>query len=166
MITTDQIRTIKTAQRQLKMDDGQYRILLRNIGGVDSCKNLDQKSFEDVMATFESMGFVGPRKNYWSDIVLRRGSFASSRQVHRIQELCCDYESMRGPTDPHYELGGLVFNASGGKTRDPSRLLPKEAHNLIEQLKSMIDRLDATATYNAEVERDLSLVNAGTEIPF
>ena len=138
---------VKMAQRSLKMDDASYRTMLRNVASVKSCKSLSQRDFEDVMAFFESMGYVDNRngKEHWSNIVARRGSFASSRQIHMIRELYSDYESSRGQYDTHYELGGLVANTCKDRTRDPERLRPYEAHKLIEQLKSMISRLSPTS---------------------
>ncbi len=52
-----------------------------------------------------------------------------------------------GGNDPQtrqYELAGLVANASRDRTRDPSRLTPREAWNLIEALKKMLDRQRAS----------------------
>jgi len=164
MITNPQIQTIKKAPRFLKLDDASYRTVLRNVGKVDSCKKLTQTSFEDVMAFFESQGFGEPGAHYWSDIIARRGSFASSRQVHMIHELYTDYESARGEGDTHYELSGLVANACNQYTRDPARLRPYQAKNLIEQLKSMIERLYNEAAL-AEFESQKSIVPCD-DVPF
>jgi len=142
VITNEQIRTVKTAQRFLQMDDASYRTVLRNVGGgVNSCKALGQEGFEDVMAYFESQGFGGEGAHKWTDIVATRGSFANTRMVWMIQQLHAQYEAAREPDETHYELSGLVFRQSKNRTRDVDRLTPAEAWALIEAIKKMIQRL-------------------------
>jgi len=140
-MTKDQIKLIHVAKGKVNLSEEQYRMMLRNLGNVDSCKDLTNETFEDCMAFLEDCGFLG---NYWRNKVITRGSFASSRQVWMIQELHADYEYACEPNGPHYELSGLAARCSDDRTRDLSRLTPAEAYGLIEQLKSMIARLDRT----------------------
>ena len=62
MISKQQLILIHTAKRQIQkldenFDDAAYRTVLRSIAHVESSKDLDNKSFEQVMAWFESVGF-------------------------------------------------------------------------------------------------------------
>jgi hypothetical protein len=150
-----------------KHDRASYELLLTNVAGVVTSKDLNQRSFEDVMATLEDLAEgngvdVGP---HWRHIVATRGSSATSRMVWLIRQLHTDYEALRGEGDPHYELAGLVERMSRGRRLGPisdlALLTPREAWNMIEAMKGIIARLaPQPETQNAKLETQ------NTAVPF
>src|SRR4051794_38249656 len=101
-MTPKQHQLLRTAAfKALKLNELQYRTILRNTAGVESSKDLTNQSFENVMAVLEDMGFVyfGHGSNYWRDKVAARGSQAGERQVDYINRLIANSP---------YPLKGLV----------------------------------------------------------
>ena len=137
-MTKDQIKLIHVAKGKAGLSEEQYRMMLRNLGNVDSCKDLTNETFEDCMAFLEDCGFPGDK---WRNTVINRGSFANSRAVWFIRQLYIQYEAAREPHEPYYNFRGLVGRMSKDRTFDPSRLTPAEAYKLTEALKQMIQRL-------------------------
>jgi len=138
-ITADQVRLIHVAAGIAGMNDAQYRAVLANVGGVDTCKKLDQTTFEDCMAVIEDQGF-GETENdpgYWRRKVGNRRFVANERLVYRIVAMS---------EECGYPLAGLVERFTGGRTRDAKGLTPIEAHQLIECMKQMIRRGEKSAT--------------------
>lgn len=137
-MTPSQIQTVQIARRQLHLDEADYRQILREVGKVSgenpSCKSLTNRSFEDVMAHFEHMGFrhVNKPEDYWRKKTFNRGIFSGSREVDLIERLSRQL--------PRYKLGGLCLRFSDGRVERPDQLSAKEAHQLIEMLKSAIAR--------------------------
>src|SRR5271169_5492111 len=142
-MTKDQIKLIHIAQSQLKMSDEQYRMLLWNVAGVRSCKDLTNEWFEDCMAVMEDMGFVtklpdesalstSPNPNYWRNKVERRKSSCNERMVRKIHELHRQC--------PRYPLDGLTFRMSNHRTNEVEKLSPHEAYSMIEALKKIAER--------------------------
>lgn len=155
MPTNNQLRTIHNGARRVGLIESgkglqrseaetRYRLLLRNVGGVESASDLDNPGVEDVMAVLEDMGFDGhpAGKTYWRDKVRARGSFCGARMAFRIRELT---------DEQRYELAGLCRRFSGDRTYDVERLYPREAWKLIEMLKAVAKRqgLDAAAAEKA-----------------
>lgn len=139
MPTLSQIKTIKLGQKLCDLNDAQYRTVLRNIGGVESCKDLSARGYEDVMAFLESIGFdghsLGP--TYWRDKVRRRGHGCPERMAHKIHAFAPDLP---------YPLAALVRRLSGGRTDVVEELDAHEAYNLIEAAKAIVARRDREGT--------------------
>lgn len=144
MLTPDQIKIIKIAQKQVGMDGARYRLMLANVGGVKSCRDLDNASFEDCMEILEEMGFshygVGGGF-YWREKVRRRGQFANERMLHKINELYASYlatppEGLHG----HYAFSRLIRRATNERCESLDKLAPAEAWKLIEMLKAILAR--------------------------
>ena len=57
------IQKIKVAQKQLALDDDNYRAVLRRITGKSSCKDCDLLQLQRVIAEFERLGFQPTRPN-------------------------------------------------------------------------------------------------------
>lgn len=133
MPTLSQIKTIQLGRRLCGLSDAQYRMLLRNVGGVDSSKELDSAGVEDVLAVMEDSGFdshpSGP--TYWRDKVRRRGHECGERAVHKIEELS---------RLQRYPLQRLCELFSNQRTSEPAKLTPGEAWKLIEMLKAAVAR--------------------------
>ena len=58
-ISARQVQLLQMARRAVSLDEGRYRLLLRNVGGVESSKHLANRGFESCMAVLEDLGFAG-----------------------------------------------------------------------------------------------------------
>lgn len=132
-MTHSQLQLLHLAKRQLDLEEADYRLVLRNVGGVASSKLLTQPAFERVMAFLESRGFqqLGRPGDYWQMRCDHQGVFASSREVHQIRHLA---------ESAGYDLPGLCRKWSNGRTADPGKLHPAEARKTIEMLKGLNER--------------------------
>jgi hypothetical protein len=157
MLQPKQLQLIHTAARQIGLiepgggGDARYRLLLQNVAGVESAKDLNNVTFEDVMAVLEDLGFsmarqrhidrggfmgisgaAGPAvSTYWREKVAARGSRANERLVHKIRELAAT---------SRYPLSNLCMKFSNRRTEHPEKLKPREAFELIEMLKAAATR--------------------------
>jgi hypothetical protein len=161
-MTPKQLQLIHTAARSLGIEEGEYRLILLNIGHVHSSKDLTQVGLEDVMAHFEERGFRQNRCGrihpfYWRQIRDNRIAFADSRQVHMIGALHAELEQ-------GYTLEGLCMRHTHGRTDRPEKLTPREASNLIEALKAMKARADAEPDALQPVGAETAL--GDEDIPF
>lgn len=142
MITAPQIKALRTTVSRAGLDEAGYRLMLKNLGDVDSCKQLTQETYEDCMAILEDQ--TDSKDIYWREKVRLRGTFANSRLVHKINELFSAYETAATalgiPPDKQLKRPGLVESASGNRTNSPSGLTPHEAWRLIETLKAIVAR--------------------------
>jgi len=136
MPTSLQLRLIHIAYRQAGLEEEHYRLILANVAGVPSAKDLTQASFEDVMAVLEDSGFRdrGKPADYWRGKVASRGRQCGERMAYKIHELAGQQS--------HYAMAGLCRRVSAGRTEAVEGLRPREAWNLIELLKAVIDRAD------------------------
>jgi len=128
-MTKPQIKLLSTAFARHKLEEDQLRLILRNIGHVESRKDLSNTGLEDVMAFLEARGF--PKGRYWRMQVENRGRFANSRQRWEIQRLALGREEL---------LQTLVIQQSYGRVSDASKLRPREAAGVIEALKAILAR--------------------------
>ncbi|MGE5609795.1 MAG: regulatory protein GemA [Bacillota bacterium] len=159
-MTPQQIKLLRTAVSRLDWDEGEYRLMLRNLAGVASCKDLNNTQYEDVMAFLEGMGF--PQGTYWRDKVANRRRFADARIVHKIQEL--HGELLALPSAPGYPLESLVLRFSQNRVNQVSKLRPHEGYQLIEALKAILQRLQLATTdaeaFSASKSRGVESSNA------
>jgi hypothetical protein len=133
-MTPAQHQLLRTAVfKVLRLNEQQYRTILRNVANVESSKELNNQTFENVMAVLEDMGFVYFSKgaNHFRNKVAMRGSGAGERQVDYINRLIANSP---------YPLKGLVRKFSDNRTDDVEQLKPAEARNLIEMLKRFRSR--------------------------
>jgi hypothetical protein len=132
-----QIANVHIAKSQLQLDDGEYRLILRNVAGVTSSKDLDNSKLEKVMAFFEERGFrqKDQPQDYWRRKYHAQGQFCGERMTHLINQLSQQVK---------YPLDSLVARASKGRTARLEELNPAEANNLVEMLKSMAARHEGT----------------------
>ncbi len=111
MPTKSQLACIHTAARAVGLialggADASYRLLLRNVGGVESAKDLDNGGVEDVMAVLEDLGFDShpAGKTYWRDKITDRNSGACPpRMAHKIYALA---------GEQRYELEAMCLRMS------------------------------------------------------
>lgn len=131
-ISPGQVRLLQIARRAVGIDEPRYRILLHNVAGVESTKQLDNQGFEEVMAVLEDMGFTDRvhGAGYWS----RAGT---RRMAWKVRQLCEDGQR-RGVM--RYPLPALVERISQGETDRLERLGPRQLWSLIEALKDILAR--------------------------
>lgn len=95
-LSRKKLSIIHVARAQLAMEDADYRQLLQRAAGVTSAKDLDEVTFELVLAELRRLGF---RDN--SGIVhARRAGMASPAQQQRIVALWEFWNGRRDP--PHF----------------------------------------------------------------
>jgi hypothetical protein len=142
-MTPEQTRLIHIAQRQLEMNDRQYRMILKHVADCSSSSQLTNSSFEDVMALFEERGFrhQGKPADYWRNKVQLRGAFAGERMVRKIHAL------LEGTK---YSLAGLCDRFTQGRTREVTKLNPQEAYNLVEMLKKVQERIAPNSEFSIQ----------------
>lgn len=58
-LTSDQLKLIHVARRQLAMDEADYRQLLERVAGVRSARDLDGPGFDAAMHELRRLGFKG-----------------------------------------------------------------------------------------------------------
>ena len=148
MPTPTQTKLIHVAAKQVGLNDTRYRMLLRNLGDVDSSKKLTPQAFEDCMAVLEDMGFRGSgAANYWREKVRLRGMFGNERMARKIHAMA---------TECRYSLPALCLRFSLQRTDQVERLDPREQYALIEMLKDVQAR---------EEERERRLSEIAIEPP-
>ncbi|QOV90915.1 phage protein GemA/Gp16 family protein [Humisphaera borealis] len=136
MPTNPQLKILHIAARQVGLivgnDSVRWRLLLRNVGDVDSSKSLDNAGVEDVMAVMEDMGFIDIRgAGYWSGKVRRRNCACGERMARKIEQLAAG---------SRYALGAMCRRMSRNRTEYVGELTPREAWELIEAYKAANER--------------------------
>jgi hypothetical protein len=132
-MTPRQLKLLHLAARQVfgPEDDARYRLLLKNVAGVKSSKDLTNDQFDEVMSVLEACGFQDKihGSNYWQS-----RSQKPTRLIHKCRELAAQVH--------RYPLEALVKRFTDDRTNDPDQLLPREAWNLVEMLKEVLERQD------------------------
>ena len=169
-LNKEQVRLLQTAVRAAGLraggQDGRYRLLLgqyRRSNGqpATSCKDLDGRQMEDLLAICESMGWRMPGKpaDYFRIRASLRDDVASYAQQAGIRHLANDL----GWDGPH--LANFIKRQTAGRCDSVERLGPTEAYVVIEGLKAIVSRgvgrlynslaqvRDALATIVATVKR-------------
>jgi hypothetical protein len=126
----NQYSILHIAKKQCGLSDDAYRMVLKNTGGAYSATQLDNASFERVMAVMESQGFIDSvhGAGYWTSKSGQRGSgMANERTVDHIVRLA---KSCR------YCVPAMCEKFSGGRTPYPEKLSSGEAWKLIEMMKA------------------------------
>jgi len=155
VISPRQIKTLGMARSWAKKnlpgyDDEQYRLVLRNLGGLHgqdhpSGKDLDQCGFEQVMAWFESAGFSryhtseSHARTYWNRKAARESSGQiSDREIRMIEKLAADCD----PDAAEALIAGMCYRMTRHRTDDLRQLRRREAYNLIEAFKAIHERCE------------------------
>jgi len=133
MPTPLELKLIHMAYRQAGLEEEHYRMILRNVAGVESAKLLSQTDLENVMAVLEDSGFrhAGKPADYWRSKVALRGSICGERMVRKIEDLAAGQK---------YDLAGLCRRVSAERVARVDKLMPREAYQLIEALKAICAR--------------------------
>jgi hypothetical protein len=123
-MTPAQIRTIQTAKKALRLGDRTYRTILRNSGGgVESSKDLTRNGFEQVMATFEEMGFQKEGDpNYWRDRITAGHQLSKAdRMRYKVNALDRELQAHLAAGDvKFYSLPGIVSRDQRPRARTTS----------------------------------------------
>jgi phage gp16-like protein len=129
MATPQQMTLIRVACQKLGQDDSWRKMVLWNVAGVESSKDLGNAEVEEVMAVLESMGFrhQGKHETYWRDKTERAARYANERVVRKIEELA---------QESRYALDAMCRKFSNNRTCHPGKLTPREAWMLIEMYKT------------------------------
>lgn len=91
------IRQIKFAQRQLNLNDEDYRALLRRVAGVSSSTELTQASFALVMDEFWKLGFISTARSEAAKQASRAPWASSHAQRSKIAAM---WDNWKGKHDP------------------------------------------------------------------
>ena len=91
-ITGSQIKKIKTLQRRLGLENGDYRLMLRNVAGVSSCKELKGAKIDLVIRHLEGrIGYRRSQVQFGKERTERNNegkpNWATERQVRKIREM-------------------------------------------------------------------------------
>jgi len=142
-ITAAQIKKIKVLQRMAGLEDGDYRLMLWNLAGVKSCKDLKGLQIDLVIRHLErSVGQIPPSpplskggEEGAGPMTLPRK--ATRRQLKEIRRLW-GLVSVWPQADREQALRRFLANRFG--TAAPEWLLLGQASRVIEGLKAMAAR--------------------------
>jgi len=112
---------------RLRLKEEEYRDILKNYGGAESSKYLDEIGLEKVMTFFKSLGFQTKPAQ-----ASKLPFSASEAQIRLIYHLGQDLGWIPK------RLYGFILKMSG--ETHPERLTQKQASNIIEGLKKMKSR--------------------------
>lgn len=144
MLNQNQIKLLQTALRAAGLrgaDETRYRLLLSHYR-VASSKQLTQVQLDDLLAICEGLGWCRP--GYAPDHYRRKtlgasaSGLASTPQRQAIRHLAGD---LGWDAD---QLAGLIRRLTGQSARLIEQLTNREAYNLIEAMKAMVNRKDQT----------------------
>ncbi len=135
MPSSADLAKIHIAKKQLAMDDDAYRAMLKNIGGVESAKDLSQSAVGRVLAHLKRCGFKAVAKK--SD-----RKQADDAQSRKIRALWLQLHQLGAVRDPS-EQALAAWIKRMGKV-DALQWLPTDvASKAIEELKQWIKRVEA-----------------------
>lgn len=142
----DKLKLIHVAKRQVGMADEVYRAMLRELGGVDSSKQLDPAGFAAFMDRFKVLGFVNPNSHDAPplDDDTRRPGMATLKQRKYVRGL---FRKWHGADNPKALRAWLQRTFHIADLRFATEVV---ARNAIEALKAMTDRKAATTTTTKE----------------
>jgi phage gp16-like protein len=93
IMTKEKLSVIHIAKKQLGLEEEEYRKIIRDLGGVESSKELTEAGFEAVMFRFYQLGF----QSTWNKKNLGyRPRMASPRQIAMIRELWGQFTEGQG----------------------------------------------------------------------
>ena len=131
MISPKRIAVVQVARQQLKLDEAQYRGVLRELGNVESAKDLDEAGFEQVMLRFNALGF---RSTWTKRTYGNRPKMATPSQIDLIRHL---WREWSGADD---EKALNTWLEASFKVTTLRFVAPGVAHAAITALKAMKGR--------------------------
>jgi hypothetical protein len=147
MLSKQSIKLIHIAAREAGLitreSDGRYRLLLAqykrpNGKPVESCVQLNNRQFDDILAICEAHGWRSPGKeaNHYRAKIAAAYDTASFPQQDCIKMLAGDMGWQKDG------LATFVSRMTGGRTDEIAMLQPSEAGAIIEALKNILSRRD------------------------
>lgn len=131
------LKLIHVAKRRLRMEDDDYRTVLRRVAGVESAKDLTEAKFHQVMEVFATLGFTSDSAAFNFG---RREGFATPGQVAAIRRLWAIYTGGEGTDATLGHWLTRTWHVSA------LRFLPEDkAKNAIIVLRGMCRRRGAAA---------------------
>lgn len=115
------LQLVQIARKKLGLDDDAYRAILREYGGADSAKHLDDRGFDAVMDRFRYLGFVSDFRQA-SFSPNDRAGMATAAQIAMIRDLWStntdggSEAALDKWLDSHFQISALRF-LPAGKTR-------------------------------------------------
>jgi hypothetical protein len=110
------LQLVQIARRKLGLDEDAYRAILRDYGGVDSARDLDDRGFGFVMDRFRYLGFISDKRKA-SFSPNDRVGMATAAQIALIRELWADCTEGAGEAaldrwlDRQFRISALRFLA-------------------------------------------------------
>lgn len=167
MLSKPQIIMLQTAVRAAGLRtakfEGRYRLLLGQYKqpsgeAVTSCKQLNHRQLEDMLAICEAHGWrmPGMEEDHFRLKRAQKENIASFAQQEAIKHL-------RGDLGwNEYQLGGFLKRMTAGFADNVVALTPAQAYKVIEALKAMVGRR-AGKQYNnlKEVQADMEVESNG-----
>ena len=162
MISPDLVKLVNIARGWAAksvpgFDDAQWRLILRNIGNVRedatghvSSKSLDNRTVEQVLAWFESVGWQDRKHGptYWTAKAQRYSRYQiTDSEIHMIEKLAAQQP---------YELAGIIGRLTNHRTTDIQQLSASEAFKVKEALKSIVSREGAKTRTTQKPIRQLT----------
>jgi len=147
-IAPTQIRKIKVLQRVLGLENGDYRLLLWNLAGVKSCKDLKGPQIDLVIGHLEqSAGQIPPNPPLAKGGEVGAGPMHLPRKAtwRQLREIRRQWELVSRLPEADREQGLRRFLANRFGVAAPEWLLLGQASRVIEGLKQMVSRKDAEA---------------------
>ena len=132
-----QLGMIHVAERELGLDDDQYRDILDAVAGVRSAKDLDNLDFELVMGRFVALGFT-PSPKLQKPSYGYRPEMATPEQLDLIRGLWGRWSDGRGG-----EAGFRGWLQHTCKVSDARFLTDEQARKAITGLMAMTRRAKA-----------------------
>ena len=154
-LSNDKLALVHVAKRDLRLDDAQYRAILREQAGVSSAKDLGEAGFREVMAFFELCGFKpkGPGAKRVAEVHAPSGDrigMATQPQLDYIRGM---FSEWLGRTDE----GALVRWIEGRYHVSAIRFLDAvTASKAITGLKKMVERKRDAAAWAAVAKMELN----------
>lgn len=135
MISKQKLALIHVAKKELKWSDAVYRHVLKDHGGVETSKDLDESGFDRVMKHAKAMGFW-IKRNWKQERPRDAGDLPTPAQLDVIQHLWTDLSEFReGALSRKFQSGFMTkvlhIPALGPQTR-------AQANKLIEVLKNRV----------------------------
>ena len=133
MIERKHIAAIKVAQNDAGLDDGEYRKLLREIGGVSSCKDLHPGDVPDLLKAINARI---ERQPGWQSKQIRKfkqyckfaGMSANESRVFLCENVGFFHETSAGLSQGHFDRAMAAIEAelesriAHGQVKEPAKI--------------------------------------------
>lgn len=131
MMTAKKLAVLRVAKAQLRLDDDNYRAVLKVHGGVESATELDDAGFDAVMARFRELGFTSTARQKWFKPARQDAeALVTPGQQKRLEEL---FGRLEWPLARQQGFNRRMCKKAWPQTR-------AEANRVVEALKAMTAR--------------------------